>query len=263
MEPTKPVSLLALHRNVQHYLAAQEAEESIWLAARVAMDADGVNPFESEAWAATRAAERTRWDATFALRAAIMAAPHGRQADGSFVTDRAAHIASDVRTRTLWAPANQGPLAEVDYDMTTPESPGGIRIRSSEEAAQIGARAREERKAAEHKFQVARQEVIDHMLGGGEVAYSPGERGGVVWMRKLGAIQVPALGVFRAVGMSEEQIRQVTDCTAASWTIKTVRAPRNLGPMMDPSRGLRGRRRSSGGDRRGGEMVRHLLAEAI
>lgn len=262
VSPSIP-SLLALHHNFQRAIAAQEVAEAAWPAVRAALEDEGENPYSSEAWNAVRGAERARWDATFALRAALMEAPHGRQADGSFVTDRAAHIASDTRTRCLWAPANQGPLAEVDYDMMEPENPGGIRIRSREEAAQIGAEHRRNRQEAERAFQAARQEVIEHLLGGGEVVYSPGEKGGRVWLRKPGAIPVPALGVFEAVGMTAEQIRQVTTCSAASWTLKTVRAPRSFGPMMDPRRGLRGRRRSAGGERRGGEVLRHLLAEAV
>lgn len=256
MEP-KPVSLLALHRAYFEAGAATRLLNDGLVAAgktslfswskeerRVVLDANA------------------RWTETAtALRAALMDAPHGRQADGSFVTDRAYYIDGDMRRRTLWAPANQGPLMWVEYDHSGPTP--NWKIYTREEGAKIGAEHRRNRQEAERAFQAARQEIIDHMLGGGEVVYSPGEKGGRVWMRKPGATPVPALGVFAAVGMSEAQIRQVTDCPAASWTLKTVRAPRSFGPMMDPRRGLRGRRRSAGGERRGGEVLRHLLAEAV
>ncbi len=73
---------------------------------------EGCAPCEKDArlCETARSVEQAEQHAQDVLAAALAAAPHGAQPDGSFVTRRSTSVASGRYVHTLHAPAKQGPL---------------------------------------------------------------------------------------------------------------------------------------------------------
>lgn len=175
------VSLLALHAAA--------------INARAALAADRANGYPN--WNTVITAER---DTREALAAALRAAPWGAQPDGCFVTRCSVTIGSMASIYTLHAPAKQGALATVrdhergnDYTLTA--------LLTREEARTLRAVERCENRDEERAYAALRRYAGAWLRLGGELAYSPGQEGGIV---EIDSRRISARGALVAAGMTKD-----------------------------------------------------------
>lgn len=138
-----------------------------------------------------------------ALAAALVAAPHGAQPDGSFLTRRRLDGGGERKAHILHAPSKEGPLAEAHDGDRFRFTATLLALRTPAEARAIRAEERADRRAEAGQYEATRRRAGAILHSGASLLYLPGQEYGVVVLPEDGRFagsgtRVSARGALRA-----------------------------------------------------------------